>query len=114
MLPMTEEEYKNFSKESICKESRYESELKAYLDEQFNKLDQLISIISKENFWELIPEILGVDAKISLIIEMSRIEDFSKNEIIRITENDYRGYFKELCGYTLNMETGSSLIFNVL
>lgn len=114
MLPMTKKEYETFFKESLNKESNYESELDSYLDEQFYKLDQLINKISKENFWEIIPLILGLDAKMSLIIEMSRYEEFSKNEIIRITENDYKNYFKELCGYGINMCENSSFVFNVL
>jgi len=44
---------------------------------------------------------------------LCKIQEFSSNEIIRITENDYRTYFKELCGYNLSMKTENSMIFNI-
>ncbi|MDA9461011.1 DUF7006 family protein [Enterococcus mundtii] len=39
---------------------------------------------------------------------------FNEVIIIRIVEDDYRTYFKELCGYNLHMEPKHSMIFNVL
>ena len=88
--------------------------LKTYLDSQFQKLDQLIEGVSQETFWQVFPEILGIDAKLTLVTELIPFEDFSNEEIIRIVENDYRDYFKELCGYNLKMKDMPSIIFNVL
>lgn len=61
----------------------------------------------------MLPKILGLDAKLNLVSELSRFDDFSADEIIRITENDYKTYFKELCGYDLSIEKKNSIIFNV-
>lgn len=87
--------------------------LKKYTEEQFEKLDKLEIAISSETFWRIIPEILGIDAKLCLLVEFCQYDEFSSEEIIGIIENDYRSYHKELCGYSLNMEPTTSLIFNV-
>lgn len=87
--------------------------LATYLDSQVKKLDQLIEGISHETFWQVFPEILGIDAKLMLLTELMSIEDFANEEIIRIIENDYRDYFKELCGYDLKMNDKPSIIFHV-
>lgn len=88
--------------------------LKIYLDSQVRKLNHLIENISQETFWQTFPEILGVDAKLTLLTELMPFEDFSNEEIIQIIENDYKNYFKELCGYDLKMKDKPSIIFNVL
>lgn len=88
-------------------------ELMDYINDQFNQLDNLLEIISQESFWSVIPKILGIDAKLSLITELIQFEDFCHTDIIRIVETDYRTYYKELCGYDLSMETKHSLVFNV-
>ncbi|WP_441316288.1 DUF7006 family protein, partial [Enterococcus sp. PF-3] len=48
------------------------------------------------------------------VSELIVFDDFSNEDIIRIVENDYRTYFKELCGYDLSMDPKHSMIFNVL
>ena len=115
MLSVTsQEEYKNQFKLEIQLSGRERDTLSKYLNAQFSMLEQLIAAISQENFWYIIPEILGVDAKLSLLAELVQFEDFSNEEIIRIIENDYTTYFKELCGYDLKMETKPSMVFNVI
>lgn len=88
--------------------------LTTYLDGQVEKLNQLIESISQETFWQKFPEILGIDAKLMLLTELMPFEDFSNEEIIRIVENDYRDYFKELCGYDLKMKDKPSIIFHLV
>lgn len=87
--------------------------LVSYLNKQSQKLTHLTEGISQETFWQVFPEILGVDAKLMLLTELIPFEDFSNEEIIRIIENDYRSYFKELCGYDLKVRDKPSLIFNI-
>ena len=87
--------------------------LTTYLDSQFQKFDQLIERISHETFWQVFPEILGVDAKLTLLNELMPFEDYSNGEIIRLVESDYKNYFKELCGYDLKMKDKPSIIFHV-
>lgn len=74
----------------------------------------MIESISDETFWQVFPEILGIDAKVTLVIELLNYKEFSDEEIIRIAENDYATYFKELCGYNLKIETKHSIVFNIL
>ncbi|WP_429974989.1 DUF7006 family protein [Enterococcus sp. DIV0840c] len=88
--------------------------LTTYVDKQCDKLDKLIENISQENFWSVFPEILGVDARLTLLTELISYEDFSSKEIIRIIENDYKDYFKELCGYDLKVNDKPSMIFNIV
>lgn len=114
MITNKEEYFAGF--DSLFKEidrRKERQQLEAYLKDQLHRFQQVIEKLSEETFWELFPEILGIDAKLSLVTELIRYEDFSDEEIIRITENDYGTYFKELCGYDLSMKPKPSLIFNV-
>lgn len=83
------------------------------MEEQFEKLNQLIDGVSKDSFWDVFPEILGIDAKLTLLIQLVSFENFTSKDIIRIVQNDYKNYFKELCGYDLKMKSKPSMIFNV-
>lgn len=84
------------------------------MTDQIRHLNTLVDQISSENFWEVWPKILGIDAKINLVDELINFEDFSSEDILRIVETDYRTYVKELCGYDLSMETKHSMVFNVM
>lgn len=94
-------------------ESIEREKLERYCEKNLTEFAQLIDSISKKNFWKVFPQILGLDAKMNLILELSRFDDFSVDEIIRVTESDYKTYFKELCGYDLSVEKINSIIFNV-
>lgn len=48
-----------------------------------------------------------------LISRASPILRIFNSELIRMIEQYYSTYYKELCGYNLNMETKHSLIFNM-
>lgn len=114
MLSVTKQQaYKNNFKEKIQLTGKERDPLYEYLNAQLGKLDQLIVAISKENFWDVFSEILGVDAKLSILTELAPFGDFSNEEIIRIIENDYKDYFKELCGYDLKMKDKPSIIFHI-
>ena len=88
--------------------------LTEYLHKQFEKLTRLIENISPENFWEAVSEVLGIDAKLTLLTELIPFEDFTNEEIVRIIENDYKSYFKELCGDDLKSKDRPSMIFNII
>ncbi|MFP8918513.1 DUF7006 family protein [Enterococcus innesii] len=112
MKPFTTvNEYKLFFENGIGTEQR--KGLADYLDKQFYRLEYLIKMISPETFWAVFPEILGVDARINLLMELVAFEDFSNEEIIRIVESDYQYYHKELCGYDLKTRTQPSMMFTV-
>lgn len=89
-------------------------EIELYLKKQFYRLDQLTAEVRPENLWQMIPEILGIDAKLSLIAELSQYEEFSIEDILRIVEKDYRTYYQELCGYGLKIDDRPSLMFNLV
>ncbi|MEI1233327.1 hypothetical protein IGK30_003478 [Enterococcus sp. AZ178] len=88
--------------------------LTTYLDSQVQKLDQLIESISQETFWQVFPKVLGIDAKLTVLTELIVFDDISNEEIIRIVENDYQDYFKELCGFDLKMKDKPSMIFHIV
>ncbi|NMP59749.1 hypothetical protein HI921_15010 [Enterococcus mundtii] len=97
-------------------DKRENEELNAYLTQQFEELNQLISTISPDNFWENLPKIIGIDAKLTLMAEII-CYDYSKlpiKEILRLVETDYRTYFKELCGNDLSANNKYSMVFNVV
>lgn len=106
-------EYLDGFQKKFTDSNRKNGALASYVEKQLTLLDQLVAGISPETFWTITPDILGIDAKLVLVAEMMRFDDFSDDEIIRIVEKDYRFYLKELCGYNLRMETKHSLIFNV-
>ncbi|WP_438266380.1 DUF7006 family protein [Enterococcus mundtii] len=110
----TKNEYVAYFKNLIEMQEVGSKNLEKYVQKQLRLLDQLISGISEDIFWQTFPEILGIDAKLNLIAELIKCQDLSVDDIIRIVENDYVYYFKELCGYDLNMEINHSMIFNIL
>ena len=94
---------------------RESEDLKIYLNTHIQRLETLVSQICQENFCELLPEILGIDAKIGLVADLIGFEHFlDAKEILRIVESDYLTYFKELCGYDRSKEPNHSMIFNVV
>lgn len=95
-------------------EKRASEDLKVYLNTQIQRLETLVSQICQENFWELLPEILGIDAKMILVVDLIDFDHCSDVEILRIVESDYLIYFKELCGYNRSMDPKHSMIFNVV
>ena len=111
ILFKTKKEYTDHFKTIITRENK---ELTAYFNNQVTHLNQLIQMISQETFWQILPKILGIDAKLTLLTELLQFDEFSTDEIVRIVETDYRSYFKELCGYDLITEPKHSIIFNVM
>ncbi|WP_373193620.1 hypothetical protein [Enterococcus sp. RIT-PI-f] len=109
----TKEEYIHRFKEILDIKVKNSKTIQDYLNLQFEMIDSISEKIDQESFWELLPAIIGIDAKLLLIIELLSFEDFSDDEIIRIVESDYRNYFKELCGYDLSMIARHSIVFNV-
>lgn len=87
--------------------------LEAYFEKNLTQLEKLIEGISKDNFWQVTPLILGIDAKMNIVSELIRFSDLSEVDMINIAENDYTTYFQELCGYNLSAEEKISIIFNV-
>ncbi|MDB1690137.1 DUF7006 family protein [Enterococcus casseliflavus] len=110
----TKNDYFNQFQAALVQSGSERTPLTTYLNTQCEKLDQLIESISQETFWQVFPEVLGVDAKLNLLTELIPFDDFSNEEIIRIIENDYQDYFKELCGYDLKTKDKPSMIFNIL
>ncbi|MBO1097679.1 hypothetical protein FQS90_14270 [Enterococcus casseliflavus] len=113
-LSMTQEEYQRYFLELLNETKKDVPVVQAYFTELCQQLNQLINEISPEHFWATFPKILGIDAKLLLLTELVKFDDFSSEDIIRITENDYKYYFKELCGYHLGMETKPSMVFSVV
>lgn len=77
-----------------------------------------IKTITEENFWEVLPKILGIDSKLMLLTELlPTIEDplvaFTEKEVIEWVEKDFTSYNAEMCGFKLNQRTNSSVIYNV-
>ncbi|SFE57283.1 hypothetical protein SAMN04487887_11723 [Enterococcus casseliflavus] len=108
------EDYTEHFKSVILKSDRKTRYFDKYVNKQFCLLTDLIEQISSENFWEIFPIILGIDAKLSILIEIIPIEDIESKEILKIVEKDYKTYSKELCGFDLSDKAPHSLIFNVL
>lgn len=81
-----------------------------------SEINVLINDISPETFWDSLPIILGIDAKLALLSELFdliNVVDLDPDELVAWVEKDYLSYNKELCGYSINSKTNCSLIFNV-
>lgn len=112
--PQSKNEYMSYFKEIVKQTKRETKELEQYMDNQFDRLDQLTQEVTPENIWETIPKILGIDTKLLLITELVQHDDFSMKEILRMVETDYCIYLKELCGNDLNAAMKYSLVFNIM
>lgn len=112
----TLEDYKNRFKQALLpiKKETLDPQLTAFLEKQFDELEDYLRRFPKESFWTILPYVMGIDAKLVLFIELIRLDEFDAAEILRIIETDYKTYTKELCGYDLSMEPPHSLIFQVL
>lgn len=108
-----EKKYQIYFEKVLQKSIEETNKLSDYIITQFRRLAELTEKISKENFWSAFPEILGVDARLALLAELIQFDDFSEEEIIRMVETDYRGYYKELCGYNLNTTPPPLMIFTI-
>ncbi len=76
------------------------------------QLEELITKISNQNFWNTLPKIFGIDAKLSLIEEFLE-EQMSEVELINLVERDFMKINQENFGYKLNEEPPMSIIFFV-
>ncbi|NBA62620.1 DUF7006 family protein [Enterococcus mundtii] len=114
--PLTKDEYMRQFQESIPQDKRKSEELNAYLAQQFEQLDHLTCTVSPDNFWENLPRILGIDAKLTLLAELISYDYniIPIKEMIRMVETDYRTYFKELCGNNLSTTNNYSMVCNVV
>lgn len=93
----TKEAYlRGFQKTFEAAGKRKRPVLKDYLHRQTDRLETLIAQISQDNFWQVWPEILGIDAKLGIVSEVLVFDNFSDEAIIRMVETDYRTYFKEI------------------
>lgn len=110
----TKNDYLEQQRKMFDQAGKEREELIGYLDVQFLRLNQLTEMISNETFWTVFPEVLGIDAKLVLLSELISSDDLTNEEILRMVEKDYLYYFKELCGYSLEMDSMPSMIFNVL
>lgn len=90
--------------------------VKIYIENQIQKLQILIEELSYEDFWISIPLVLGIDSKLVLLQELFSFKEdfgFTEEEVLKIVEQDYLYYNKELCGYQLNDKTRHSIIFRI-
>lgn len=60
-IPLATYKYMGQFQESMPYDQRENEELNEYSMQQFEQLNQLINIISSDNFWGNIPRILGID-----------------------------------------------------
>lgn len=110
----TKEEYFNGFKKVLMDTTVVSMKAELYLQRQMNRLEELLEMITKDNFWMVLPEILGIDSKLCAFMEIVKYEDLTIEEVISLVENDYKYYIKELCGYDLKNEPKHSIIFDVV
>ncbi|EPN9336288.1 DUF7006 family protein [Enterococcus faecalis] len=79
------------------------------------EIDRLLESVTEENFFVVMSKILGIDAKLQILIFFLKRNEqiISEHEIISMCEKDYKNYFKEICGYNLKDTVPHSLHFSV-
>ncbi len=97
---ITNKEYMNQFQQSVDKAGQERIVLKIYLNKQFQKLNQLIETISNETFWQVFPEILGIDAKLTLLTEMISFDDFRMKKLFGLLKMTIKIILKSYVGMT--------------
>lgn len=91
--------------------------IKIRILELCDEFEQLISAITKENFFLILALLFGIDSKLLLLTDFL-VNDYRGLELTEsemlMMEKDYNFYFKELCGYTYQEDTPMSLHFSIL
>lgn len=81
------------------------------------ELESLVHIVNPHNFFEIHAMIMGLDAKLQILsyfmLRSNNSMDLRETEILEL-EQDYKGYFKEICGCSLKDEVPLSLHFSIL
>ncbi|MGC5455862.1 DUF7006 family protein [Enterococcus faecium] len=79
------------------------------------EINQLVVSVNEKNFFFVMSNMLGIDAKLQILSFFLEEQDetISEREIMSICENDYKSYFKEICGYNLMETSPNSLHFFV-
>ena len=91
-------------------------ELYKYSNQLENKLSSILEQINPQNFWKMLPVILGIDAKFVLLRDAYEdicLYGFSEIDVIHNIESDYKSINQEQCGYHLDTCPYDSLIFDV-
>lgn len=114
ILFRTRDDYVRGFQAELNQTRKQTEEVTVYIHHQLRQLDYLVESISKENFWEVLPQVIGIDAKLMMISDLMELDNLSMKEVIRITENEYHYYLKELCGYSLTTSTKHSIVFNIM
>ena len=95
-------------------ESLKKYDVLSYINDLELQLHDSLENISKHRFWIVLPKILGIDSKLTILEDLIETNDqFLENEIIKLAESDYRYINKEMFGYRLTERTPNSIIFYV-
>ena len=87
-----------------------------YVDNLFIDFKFFEEIVSKENLWQTLAVLIGIDSKLNIIYSLLNKADLfglKENQILEIVEKDYLFYTKESFGFKLNEEPNFSFLFNV-
>lgn len=110
-------DYKNsFQKTSKMVKLGEQTELINFYESLLLQLDSYIQKLNSDNFWQILPYILGLDAKFVLLefyIEAEVKDNYHPKEIIKNIEKDYKYLNQEYCGYSINEQPHPSIIFSI-
>lgn len=118
MFFLNETHYFDYFYEKI-NDCRIRGELKiaTELQDVCDELKLKIEHITKENFFEELSAILGLDARLQIILELISFSSYeiclSEEEIIKISRSDYRFFLKDLIGVSKDKSVPHSLLFSV-
>ncbi|WP_429960171.1 DUF7006 family protein [Enterococcus sp. AZ012] len=92
------------------------SNLKKYINNLFIEFKSFQEIVNKENLWQTMAVLIGIDSKLNIIYSLLNKDDLfclKEDQILEIVEKDYLFYTKESFGFKLNEEPNFSFLFNV-
>ncbi len=81
-----------------------------YIRDLQKQMDDLIFKISGQNFWDTLPMVLGIDARVSLL-EQFEDGQLSEEELINLVETEFHKINQGNFGYRLNEGLSKSMTF---
>ena len=106
-LFLTEQEYFNYF-EQFYSDNFFYSKYQLVCEEVKD-----ICIETKKKIKQINSEILALDSRMQIILSLINMSELFELDIIKLSRNDYKYYFTELCGLNIKDKILCSLYFSI-
>lgn len=92
--------------------------LSVYAAELCEKANELVLTIEGENFYEVLPELMTLDAKLRLLkfymCSRQLFSELSDHEIVELIDMDYKSaHFEKILNFNKDFEAEDSVLFQI-